>query len=161
MHLTDVDDDSSTDCSFIISLIQMDPDRRRKGKDLLVIGFIVYKLDDDHVNVAREPVSSQFFKTHRSVARSDFINAREVTKRGALPPGNYLIVPCTFEPDQGSQFIMRIFTEKKQDLTHTTQDTQIEEEQKPDRPISGTESHLTITGNTINNNSHTHLLQTV
>ena len=149
MHLTDVDDDSSTDCSFIISLIQMDPDRRRKGKDLLVIGFIVYKLDDEHVNVAREPVSAQFFKMHRSVCRSDFINAREVTKRGALPPGNYLIVPCTFEPDQGSQFIMRIFTEKKQDLTQSTQDTQIEEEQKPDRPISGKESHLTITGKTV------------
>ena len=62
------------------------------------IGFIAYKLDGDkEVNLSKEPVSSHFFKTHRSVARSDFVNSREVTKRAKLPPGQYIIVPCTFQ----------------------------------------------------------------
>ena len=78
-----------------------------------------------------------FFKSHRSVCRSDFINSREVTKRATLPPGKYVIVPCTFRPNEECQFVLRIFSEKKQTITTDDDETQIEdndddeEEQKP------------------------------
>ena len=67
MTLIDVDDDDDTNCTFIISLIQSDPDRRRKQKDLLTMGFIIYRLDDseEDFDLARQPVSGHFFKTHR------------------------------------------------------------------------------------------------
>ena len=39
MTLVDVDDDSETDCTFVASLLQSDPDRRRKQKDLLLQDF--------------------------------------------------------------------------------------------------------------------------
>ena len=35
MTLVDVDDDDETNCTFVASLLQSDPDRRRKQKDLL------------------------------------------------------------------------------------------------------------------------------
>ena len=60
---------------------------------------MMYKLDDDMDVDFSSPggtLDKKFFQTHRSSCRSDFINSREVTKRATLPPGKYVIVPCTF-----------------------------------------------------------------
>jgi hypothetical protein len=42
-----------------------------------------------------------------------YINAREVTKRFRLVPGNYVIIPSTYDSDISCEFIIRIFTEHK------------------------------------------------
>ena len=81
-------------------------------ENLQTIGFIVYKLTGE--NIQQEPLDVRWFRSHRSVGRSDFSNSREVTKRLLLDPGNYVIVPCTFQPQEESAFVLRIFTEKKQ-----------------------------------------------
>ena len=41
-----------------------------------------------------------------------FRNLREVSGRFKLPPGNYLIVPSSFNPDEQGDFILRVFTEQ-------------------------------------------------
>jgi len=46
-----------------------------------------------------------------------FTNAREVVDRYKLSPGSYLIVPCTFEPNEEGDFLLRIFSEKPTTLT--------------------------------------------
>ncbi|KAL0159919.1 hypothetical protein M9458_043644, partial [Cirrhinus mrigala] len=46
-------------------------------------------------------LDKNFFLTHAQKARSEtFINLREVCTRFKLPPGEYLIVPSTFEPNK-------------------------------------------------------------
>lgn len=61
-------------------------------------------------------LSRNFFLTHRARERSDtFINLREVLNRFKLPPGEYVLVPSTFEPNKDGDFCVRVFSEKKAD----------------------------------------------
>ena len=43
----------------------------------------------------------------------NYINRREIAKRFRVPPGNYVIIPSTFEEDKEGHFMIRIFTEQK------------------------------------------------
>lgn len=119
LKLDEIDDDPDVEgegCTFIASLLQKDPNRRRLNNELLTIGFIMYKLDDDEVYDFTKPggqLGRNFFNTHRSCCRSEFINSREVSKRATLAPGQYVIVPCTFRPNEESEFVLRLFLMKK------------------------------------------------
>lgn len=61
-------------------------------------------------------LDKNFFLRHAQTARSEtFINLREVCSRFKLPPGEYLIVPSTFEPNLNGDFCIRVFSEKQTD----------------------------------------------
>ncbi|KAK1875932.1 Calpain-2 catalytic subunit, partial [Dissostichus eleginoides] len=60
------------------------------------------------------PPGQNFFLTHAQTAKSEtFTNQREVSTRFKLPPGEYLIVPSTFEPHLNGDFCVRVFSEKQ------------------------------------------------
>ncbi|XP_034465700.1 LOW QUALITY PROTEIN: calpain-2 catalytic subunit-like [Hippoglossus hippoglossus] len=62
-------------------------------------------------------LKGDFFQDNRSAARSEtFVNLREVCGRCCLPPGEYLIIPSTFQPDENGDFYMRVFCEKGADF---------------------------------------------
>uniref|UniRef100_A0AAZ3SHN9 Calpain 1, (mu/I) large subunit a n=1 Tax=Oncorhynchus tshawytscha TaxID=74940 RepID=A0AAZ3SHN9_ONCTS len=112
--LLEEDDDPEDDevaCSFLVALMQKDRRRYRgQGQDMHTIGFAIYEVrDKQNVHLKKD-----FFLTHSSCARSEtFINLREVSNRLSLPPGEYLIVPSTFESGQEADFVLRVFTEKQ------------------------------------------------
>ncbi|CAI7935398.1 Hypothetical predicted protein, partial [Podarcis lilfordi] len=55
-----------------------------------------------------------FFLSNSSRAQSEqFINLREVSTRFKLPPGEYIMVPSTFEPNKEGDFVLRVFAENK------------------------------------------------
>ncbi|ETN76127.1 calpain family cysteine protease [Necator americanus] len=56
-------------------------------------------------------LSKQFFQANKSSMRSAaFINLREMTGRFRVPPGNYVVVPSTFEPNEEAEFMLRVYT---------------------------------------------------
>lgn len=112
VRLTEPDnDDPDGNCTVIVALMQKNRrSRRNEGMDCLTIGFAIYRLTERELHV--KPQKLNFFKYNASVARSQaFINLREVSCRFRLPPGHYLIVPSTFEPNEEGEFIIRVFSE--------------------------------------------------
>uniref|UniRef100_A0A671R1G1 Calpain-1 catalytic subunit-like n=1 Tax=Sinocyclocheilus anshuiensis TaxID=1608454 RepID=A0A671R1G1_9TELE len=105
-------EDEEVACSFLVALLQKDRRRyRRHGQDMHTIGFAIYEVRScQNVHLKKD-----FFLTHSSCARSEtFINLREVSTRLRLPPGEYIIVPSTFEPSKEADFVLRVFTEKQE-----------------------------------------------
>ncbi|KAM8859482.1 calpain-1 catalytic subunit-like isoform 2-T5 [Spinachia spinachia] len=116
--LLEEDDDPEDDevaCSFLVALMQKDRRRyRRHGQDMHTIGFALYEIPEEYRGCQHVHLKKNFFLSHSSCARSEtFINLREVSTRLRLPPGEYLIVPSTFEPSQEADFVLRVFTEKQ------------------------------------------------
>uniref|UniRef100_A0A3P9N861 Calpain-1 catalytic subunit n=1 Tax=Poecilia reticulata TaxID=8081 RepID=A0A3P9N861_POERE len=114
--LLEEDDDPEDDevaCSFLVALMQKDRRRyRRHGQDMHTIGFAVYEVR--YRGCQNVHLKKNFFLSNSSCARSEtFINLREVSTRLRLPPGEYLIVPSTFEPGKEADFVLRVFTEKQ------------------------------------------------
>lgn len=138
LKLEDADKDNQ--CSVIVALMQKNRRRLRKeGLDLETIGFAIYQVREceSHssalwINKCRvwkseslslfflqcpeneDHAEKDFFRFNSSKARSrTYINTREVSERFALPPGNYLLVPTTFQPHHEADFLVRIFSETK------------------------------------------------
>ncbi|ERE70821.1 calpain-3 isoform 1 [Cricetulus griseus] len=103
-------DDSEVICSFLVALMQKNRRKDRKlGANLFTIGFAIYEM---HGN--KQHLQKDFFLYNASKARSKtYINMREVSQRFRLPPSEYVIVPSTYEPHQEGEFILRVFSEKR------------------------------------------------
>uniref|UniRef100_A0A4W3GCL6 Calpain-2 catalytic subunit n=1 Tax=Callorhinchus milii TaxID=7868 RepID=A0A4W3GCL6_CALMI len=115
MVLEEIDDDGRGEdgCSVLVALIQKNRRNLRKmGEDMHTVGFAIY----EYKGVTNVHLEKSYFITHGSKARSEtFINLREVSARFCLPPGEYLVVPSTFEPNQNGDFALRVYTEKRAD----------------------------------------------
>ncbi|KAJ8405840.1 hypothetical protein AAFF_G00312770 [Aldrovandia affinis] len=127
------DTEGQSGCSFLVSLMQKDRRRkRREGKDMETIGFAIYEVPDEFVGRAATHLKRDFFLTHGSSARSElFINLREVSSRFSLPPGEYIVVPSTFEPQKEADFVLRVFSEKPADSHELDDDITAELPEEP------------------------------
>ncbi|KAF6350901.1 calpain 3 [Rhinolophus ferrumequinum] len=107
-------EDSKVICSFLVALMQKNRRKDRKlGANLFTIGFAIYEVPEEmHGN--KQHLQKDFFLYNASKARSKtYINMREVSERFRLPPSEYVIVPSTYEPHQEGEFILRVFSEKR------------------------------------------------
>ncbi|XP_034460975.1 calpain-9 [Hippoglossus hippoglossus] len=97
--------DSKKSCSFILSLMQKH--HRRRGTDLS-IALHVFPVHPTKTYLPPEELKAvgPVFCSPRYSSR------REVVLRGSLPPGSYIIIPSTFEPNQQGAFLLRVLTEQ-------------------------------------------------
>ncbi|XP_039593804.1 calpain 2, (m/II) large subunit, like isoform X2 [Polypterus senegalus] len=107
-------DDNEVGCSFLVGLIQKNRRSQRKmGEDMHTIGFAIYEIPKECIGQKAVHLNKDYFLRNQSKARSEtFINLREVCSRFKLPPGEYLVVPSTFEPNKDADFCLRVFAEK-------------------------------------------------
>ncbi|XP_066591827.1 calpain-A isoform X2 [Prorops nasuta] len=124
LEYPDEDDDK---CTVIAALMQKNRRaQKRMGADCLTIGFAIYHLE--YPDRLPKPLDMNFFKYNASVARSPaFINLREVTCRFKLPPGVYCIVPSTFDPNEEGEFLLRVFSENKNNMEENDEEVGVGE----------------------------------
>ncbi|MBN3296136.1 CAN3 protein, partial [Amia calva] len=132
LRLLEEDDDPEDNevaCTFVVALMQKNRRKERKmGANLFTIGFAIYEM---HGNKQHMP--KDFFLFNASKARcKSYINLREVTQRFRLTPGEYVIIPSTYEPHQEGEFILRVFSEKR----NTSEE--IENRIEADHPVVST-----------------------
>ncbi|XP_002015614.2 calpain-A [Drosophila persimilis] len=110
------EDDEEGHCTVIVGLMQKNRrSKRNMGMECLTIGFAIYNLNERELE--SRPQGLNFFRYKSSVGRSPhFINTREVCARFKLPPGHYLIVPSTFDPNEEGEFILRVFSETQNNM---------------------------------------------
>ncbi|XP_055496912.1 calpain-3 isoform X1 [Leucoraja erinacea] len=88
----------------------------------------------------KQHLPKDFFLYQASRSRSkSYINLREVSERFRLPPGEYVIVPSTYEPHQEGEFVLRVFSEK-QNLSEETENQIIANNPKPSPTTAGEEN---------------------
>ncbi|XP_052447129.1 calpain-2 catalytic subunit-like [Carassius gibelio] len=107
--------DGEDGCTVLVGLMQKDGRKdKRFGRDLNTIGFAIYRVPDEFRGRNNITLGPDVLLRQRSIAGSNtFINLREVSERFKLPPGEYVIIPSTFEPHRKGSFILRVFTEKE------------------------------------------------
>uniref|UniRef100_A0A671VUQ4 Calpain-3 n=1 Tax=Sparus aurata TaxID=8175 RepID=A0A671VUQ4_SPAAU len=103
-------EDGNMACTLVVALMQKGRRmQRHQGARFLTIGFSIYQMCGQNQHLQKD-----FFLYTASKAKcKTYINLREVTERFRLPPGEYVIIPTTFQPHQEGEFILRVFSEKQ------------------------------------------------
>ncbi|XP_062410168.1 calpain-2 catalytic subunit-like [Sardina pilchardus] len=143
IRLEEEDGDGEAGCSFLVGLMQKNRQRRfRTGQDMHTIGFTIYEVPEQFVGQRNVHLERTFFRRHAQKARSEtFIDLREVVTRFCMPPGEYLIVPSTYEPYKDGDFFVRVFSEKHADLQELDDPIEFkveEEEEISEDEVDGT-----------------------
>ncbi|XP_023134947.1 calpain-3b isoform X1 [Amphiprion ocellaris] len=117
LQLYEEDDDPEDEkvaCTVVVALMQKGRRmQRHQGARFLTIGFSIYEVPKQ-MRGKNQHLQKDFFLYTASKAKcKTYINLREVTERFRLPPGEYVIIPTTFEAHQEGEFILRVFSEKR------------------------------------------------
>ncbi|TKS86351.1 Calpain-1 catalytic subunit [Collichthys lucidus] len=98
--------------NMLVSLMQKPDKRNRRLVQNLHIGFSVFEVSQYEGQRGKFPAS--FFSSHAPVAQTKtYLNSREVMEFITLEPGEYLIVPSTFNPNETASFILTILSKSE------------------------------------------------
>uniref|UniRef100_UPI00358ECB2D calpain-9-like n=1 Tax=Myxine glutinosa TaxID=7769 RepID=UPI00358ECB2D len=92
-------------CFLTVALMQKRHIRALQSESLY-IGFSIYRTIDSIKQLTRAML--QWNAPTKS--SGTYMKQRQVNGNFELPPGDYIIIPTTFDPDKAASFILRVFT---------------------------------------------------
>ncbi|XP_074472254.1 calpain-3b isoform X1 [Sebastes fasciatus] len=132
-------EDGKVECTVVVALMQKGRRmQRHQGAKFLTIGFSLYEVSKEMCGQNQHLQKDFFLYTASKAKCKTYINLREVTERIHLPPGEYVIIPTTFQPHQEGEFILRVFSEKKNtsEEAENTINSDLQQDQiKKEKPI--------------------------
>ncbi|XP_046401342.1 calpain-B-like [Ischnura elegans] len=120
------DGDDATKNTVIVSLMQRSRRSMGQGVDNLCIGVSVYRVEN--LEKQSKPLDSQFFLYNRAVNTPTYSYQRAITNRFLLTPGTYCIVPAVYQPRVEGEYLLRVFTEKYNEMKEHDEEFGEEEE---------------------------------
>ncbi|KAF1376740.1 hypothetical protein PFLUV_G00214600 [Perca fluviatilis] len=133
-------EDGQATCTVVVALMQKGRRmQRHQGAKFLTIGFSIYEVPKEMCGQDQHMQKDFFLYTASKAKCKTYINLREVTERFQLPPGEYVIIPTTFEAHQEGEFILRVFSEKQnmsEEAENTIGSDQMQQDKKKkEKPI--------------------------
>ena len=108
----DINADSS---EIILQLSQRDARALlMEQKEYLVIGFTILKVE------LNRKYRLHRFSEAQIQGKSDYIKSKHIFLRTNLNAGRYVIVVTTFSPNESTDFLLRLFSERNSKLTSLT-----------------------------------------
>ena len=115
-------DPGREDCVLVIACMQ----KYTRQKRMQVNGqsseehiqLRLYRVNDGvDVSIYQSGVGEKIYPKdlERIGTSGSYINKREVTYQCRLPPGNYIIIPSTYESNRDAKFLLRLYTESPAD----------------------------------------------
>ncbi|XP_067311193.1 calpain-1 catalytic subunit-like [Pseudorasbora parva] len=101
--------------NILVSLMQNHEKRNRSEVSNYAIGFSVFAIPPE---MKDKKLPDKFFYGKRPVENIVNFKARHVMKFFKLEPGEYLIVPSTFNPNECAKFILSIFLKSESHKTN-------------------------------------------
>ncbi|XP_048829895.1 calpain-14-like isoform X2 [Brienomyrus brachyistius] len=96
--------------NMVVSLLQKPDNGRRSLSPHHFIGFTLYAVPPE-LRDAKGKFSASFFNNSRPITETKaFMNVRETTQVFHLPPGDYVIVPSTYKPEEAASYFLMIFS---------------------------------------------------
>lgn len=105
------DDNEDGECTVIVALLQKNRRALENTEDKWrAIGFSLHEIEDPCK--CPVPLTQEYLADNTKVEEHGG-RSHEVTSRFRLLPGTFCVIPCTSEPDQAGEFLLRIYSEKK------------------------------------------------
>nr|XP_061798931.1 calpain-1 catalytic subunit [Nerophis lumbriciformis] len=108
------------DKNMFVSLMQKPDKRNRALVKNLHIGLSVFQVSGLFKTQKGKFPASFFNKNKPVVQTKNYTNAREVMEFAMLEPGEYLIVPSTFKPNETASFLLTILSKEEAHIHETS-----------------------------------------
>uniref|UniRef100_A0A667XDW6 Calpain catalytic domain-containing protein n=1 Tax=Myripristis murdjan TaxID=586833 RepID=A0A667XDW6_9TELE len=106
-----VEGESQGSKNILVSLMQKSDEEKRSKVEYHAIGFMIYEVPPEVIEI----LTASLMGDSSPLEVSTFCFAREIVELHSLQPGEYVIIPCTSEPEKTSSFILTIYSKAEAD----------------------------------------------
>ncbi|XP_029924953.1 calpain-1 catalytic subunit-like [Myripristis murdjan] len=108
-----VEGESQGSKNILVSLMQKSDEEKRSKVEYHAIGFMIYEVPPE---APKGQLTASLMGDSSPLEVSTFCFAREIVELHSLQPGEYVIIPCTSEPEKTSSFILTIYSKAEAEL---------------------------------------------
>ncbi|XP_071377859.1 calpain-2 catalytic subunit-like isoform X2 [Centroberyx affinis] len=108
-----VEGESKGDRNVLLSLMQKPDEEYRSKVKYHYMGFIIYQVPSE---APKGHLPASLFQDTSALKVSEFCDVRELIEFHSLQPGEYLVIPCTYDPNKTANFILTVYSKAEAEM---------------------------------------------